>query len=112
MTPVECLLNFIVVLFDPLFDIGRKRYADNVDDIHCDELAMHNPAAWARHTVVGSNQLVMAVVWLTTACVFLALHRAFWKLLWPVHPIDAGIDVMLVTGTDLQDARNPIVLRL
>lgn len=62
--------------------------------------------------MVRSNQLVMAVIRLTTSRVSLSFHRALRQLLRPVHPVYARIDVVFITSADLQNARYPVVLGL
>ena len=34
------------------------------------------------------------------------------ELVWPVHPVDAGINVMLVACPNLQNTRHPVIVRL
>lgn len=41
---------------------------------------------------------------------FLAVLRAWGKLIRPVHPVDSGIDVVFVTGADFKDSRDPVVV--
>lgn len=47
--------------------------------------------------VVAGDQFFRAMVWLSAA----------GELIGPVEPVDPEIDVGLVDGTDLQDARDP-----
>ncbi len=62
-------------------------------------------------TVVRGDQLVGAVVWLAPLNTPLAVGCALRELVRPVHPINAGVDVVLVAGTNLEDAGNPVVVR-
>ena len=61
-------------------------------------------------TVIRSHEFINPVVRLPTLNSLLAIECATWKLIWPVHPINTGIDMMLVAGTDLQNASNPVVI--
>lgn len=60
--------------------------------------------------MVGSNQLIHAVIGLTTRNMFLAINRIWWQLIRPVHPVDAGVDVVLIAGAYLEDSRNPAII--
>ena len=61
--------------------------------------------------MVRSNQLLGAMVRLAPADYFIAVLGSLGQLVGPVHPEYARVHVMLVACTDLQDARDPIVLR-
>lgn len=61
--------------------------------------------------MIRGNQLVHSVVWLATMDSLLSIMGMWRKLIWPVHPVHSGIDVMLVTGSNLKDSRNPVVIR-
>jgi hypothetical protein len=65
-----------------------------------------------RLTVVGRDQLVLAVVWLATLDGSLTVDRVLGQLVGRVHPIDASVDVMLVGCANLQDAGDPVVVGL
>ena len=62
--------------------------------------------------MVGGDQLVCAMVLLTPLNSLLAIVCAVRELVGPVHPVDAGIDVVLIAGTDLKNASNPVIVRL
>jgi hypothetical protein len=40
-----------------------------------------------------------------------AIASALRQLIWPIHPKDPGVDVVLVAGADLENAGNPVVGR-
>lgn len=60
--------------------------------------------------MVGRDQFVGAVVRLPALNPLLPVSRPRREVLRPVHPINPGVDVVLVAGADLQNARNPLVL--
>jgi hypothetical protein len=62
--------------------------------------------------MVGGDQLMHAVIWLAALDYLLAVMRPRRELLRPVHPVDPGIHVVLVARPDLQDAGDPIIIRL
>lgn len=62
--------------------------------------------------MVRSDQLILAVVGLPATDVFLAVESIRRQLVGPVHPVDAGVNVVLVAGADLEDAGNPVVVRV
>lgn len=68
------------------------------------------PIAVARLTVVRRDNLGLAVVWLSALNVLLAVEGAGRQFIRPVHPADAGIDMVLVSCADLEDAGDPIVV--
>lgn len=63
-------------------------------------------------TMIGGNQLIHAVVWLPVLNCPSAIVGALWKLIGPVHPVNPGVDVVLITCTYLENTGNPIVIRL
>ncbi len=42
----------------------------------------------------------------------LAIVCTLRELVWPVHPADAGINVMLVACPNLQNPRHPVIVQL
>lgn len=62
--------------------------------------------------MIRSDQLVLAVVGLAALDVLLAVQGVSRQLIWPIHPVDAGVNVVLIAGADLEDARDPIVVRV
>lgn len=62
--------------------------------------------------MIRSDQLGIAVVRLATLDRLLAVVSTWGKLVRPVHPVNSGIDVVLVTSSDLENARNPFIIRL
>jgi hypothetical protein len=59
--------------------------------------------------MVGGDQLVLPMVWLTTGYLFLPIQGTQRQLLGPVHPVDAGVYVMLVRGPNLEYPSHPVV---
>ena len=64
------------------------------------------------HTVVGGDQFLSAVVRLATLNSLLAVEGSGRQLIGPVHPVDAGVNVMLIGSTNLEDARDPVIIVL
>lgn len=62
--------------------------------------------------MIGRNQLVLAVIRLSPTNRSLPLLGALRQLVGPIHPIDTGIDVMLVARADFEDPSYPIIIRL
>jgi hypothetical protein len=61
--------------------------------------------------MIRGNQLIRAVVCLPTRHVLLPVLTALRKFVWPVHPVDSGIDMMFVARSYLENARDPVVVR-
>lgn len=61
--------------------------------------------------MVRSNELIKPVIGLTTRDIFLSIKCVRRQLIGPVHPIDAGIDVVLIASTYLKDSCNPVIVR-
>lgn len=51
--------------------------------------------------MIRRDQLMGAVIRQPALNIFAPVRRASGKLVWPVHPVDAGVDVMLIAGSDL-----------
>lgn len=51
------------------------------------------------------------MVWLATFDQPVAVASALRQLIWPVHPEDASVDVVLVAGADLENPGDPVVSR-
>jgi hypothetical protein len=109
-------LDFFLVLLIPLIHGCRCRNTDHVDDIH-----WWSPSGLAKDlggrfgvelTVVGGDELIGPVVWLSARNVFPLVKGALGKLIWPVHPIDPGVNMMFVLGSNFEDAGNPVFLGL
>jgi hypothetical protein len=64
------------------------------------------------HTVVGGDQFLSAVVRLATLHSLFAVMGSARQLIGPVHPVDAGVNVMLIGSTNLEDARDPVIIVL
>jgi hypothetical protein len=64
------------------------------------------------HTMIRSNQFIVTMVRLAALDSLLAVHRSIRQFIGPVHPINACIDVVLIGSTDLEDARDPVVITL
>lgn len=62
--------------------------------------------------MVRSDQLILAVVGLPAANIFLPVQSVWRQLIGPVHPVHAGVDMVLVAGADLEDASDPVVVRV
>ena len=60
--------------------------------------------------MIGSDQFVLAVIWLASGDRLLAISGALGQFVWPVHPVHASIHMVLISGSDLEDARDPIDL--
>lgn len=50
------------------------------------------------------------MVWLPAFGKFFPIYSVFRELVRPIHPIDAGVYVMLVAGSNLKNPRNPILI--
>ena len=57
--------------------------------------------------MIRSHELVVPVVWLTALDNFLAIYCASWQLIRPVHPVNSGVDVVLIAGADFKDSGDP-----
>lgn len=62
--------------------------------------------------MIGRDQLVLPVIWLSPVHDPLAIVCPRRQLVRPVHPINAGIDVVLIAGADLEDSGDPVIVRL
>ena len=62
--------------------------------------------------MVGSHELVHTMVGLAALDSFLPIVSTRRELIRPVHPVDSSIDMVLITGADLQYACYPVVVRL
>ena len=60
--------------------------------------------------MVRRDQLMGAVVRLSALHPLLPVGRTRREVLRPVHPINPGVDMVLVAGANLQNARNPLIL--
>lgn len=61
--------------------------------------------------MIRGDQLPGAMVWLAPFDKLVAVASVLRQLIWPVHPEDAGVDVVLVAGANLENAGNPVVGR-
>ena len=61
--------------------------------------------------MVGSYQLVTPMIRLPALDIFLPILGARGQLIGPIHPVNSGIYVMFVDGTDLENPGNPIIVR-
>jgi hypothetical protein len=61
--------------------------------------------------MVGGDQFISAVIWLTTLYRLLAIDGTGGKLVGPVHPINTCVNMVLIGSSDLEDARNPFIVR-
>lgn len=52
------------------------------------------------------------MVGLTALDALLAINSTLWQLVWPVHPINAGVDVVLIASADFQNASHPVIITL
>lgn len=57
--------------------------------------------------MVGRDQFVVTVVWLATLYGLLSINGTRRKFIRPVHPVNACINVVLVGGSNFEDARYP-----
>lgn len=62
--------------------------------------------------MVGGNELRLSVVWLTTLHRLFSVYCMWGQLVGPIHPVDAGVDMVFVAGPDFEDPGDPIVIRL
>lgn len=60
--------------------------------------------------MIRRDQFVGAVVWLSALDPPLAIGRPRGQVFRPVHPVNSGVDVVLIARADFQDACNPLVL--
>lgn len=63
-------------------------------------------------TVIGRDQLVLPMVGLTARNSLLPVDGTLWQLVWPVHPVNAGVDVVLIARANFQDPSNPVIVTL
>lgn len=63
-------------------------------------------------TVVGRDQFILPMVGLTSLDALLSIDSTLRQLVWPVHPVDAGVDVVLIAGANLQNPSNPVIVTL
>ena len=63
-------------------------------------------------TVVGRDQFILPMVGLASRNCLLSIDGALWQLIWPVHPVDASVDVVFITRANLQNPGNPVVVTL
>lgn len=61
--------------------------------------------------MVGGDQFISAVIRLTTLYRFLAIDGTRRKLVGPVHPVNTCVNMVLIGSSDLEDARNPFIVR-
>jgi hypothetical protein len=62
--------------------------------------------------VIRRDELINSVVGLSPSGISLSVASVIGQFVGPVHPVDSGIDMMLIASSDLENARNPILLRL
>lgn len=63
-------------------------------------------------TVVRGDEFALPVVRLSATDILLPVECVGRQLVGPVHPIHASVDVVLITGTDLENAGDPVVIRV
>lgn len=61
-------------------------------------------------TVIGSDELILTVIGLATFNRPLAINCISGQLVGRIHPIDAGIDMVFVGCSDLENTGNPVVI--
>ena len=61
--------------------------------------------------MIGSDKLAMSMIRLPAADRLPPIKGARWDLIWGIHPANTSIDVMLVGSSNLQDTRDPVVVR-
>ena len=62
--------------------------------------------------MVGSDQLISTMIWLTAPNSLLVVDSARGQFVGPVHPVNACINIVLIGSTDLEDARDPLTIGL
>lgn len=61
--------------------------------------------------MVGGDQFISAVIRLTALNRLLAINGTGRKLVGPVHPVNTCVNMVLIGSSDLEDARNPFIVR-
>jgi hypothetical protein len=62
--------------------------------------------------MVGGDQLVSTMIRLAALNCFLAVDGTRRQFVGPVHPVNACINMVLIGSANLEDARNPLIIRL
>jgi hypothetical protein len=62
--------------------------------------------------MIRGDQLINPVIWLPALDRSLAILSSRGDLIWPVHPVHSGIDVVLITSSYLEDPCHPVIVRL
>lgn len=62
--------------------------------------------------MVGRDQFILSMVGLTSLDGLLSIKSTHGQLVWPVHPINARVDVMLIARANLQNPSNPVIVTL
>lgn len=59
--------------------------------------------------MIRRDQFATAVVRLPTPSILFPIHAVFGKFVGPVHPINTGVYMVLVGGSDLENSCNPVL---
>ena len=115
LTPIKHVLNFFVILLNPLLDDCGCCYTDDVDDIHCGSWLVCRGRKFLsilERTIVGSDQLISTMIWLAAPNSHLVVNGARGQFVGPVHLVNACINIVLIGSADLEDARDPLTIGL
>lgn len=62
--------------------------------------------------MIRGDELVNPMIRLPTLDKSLAILGSCGDLIWPIHPVHSGVDVVLITCSYLEDSGHPVVVRL